>query len=146
MKEMAGKSGYCRPCHAEDMRERRRADPERARARDRESYEAKKRDPQFLERKRITSRARSADARRMERYPGASEDQIRALLADPCSYCGGPGGEIDHIEAGGSRGFDNLTAACRSCNAAKGDKSLLLFLAHRNGCFEHRRDTEVAVA
>lgn len=54
------------------------------------------------------------------------------LLADPCSYCGGPGGELDHIDPitrDGDGGFDNFTSACRTCNARKSDQTLLAFLA-----------------
>lgn len=57
------------------------------------------------------------------------------LIHDPCSYCGAPPPSIvDHIvplSAGGTSSWDNLTAACGPCNAAKGNKSLLLFLATR---------------
>lgn len=54
------------------------------------------------------------------------------LLADPCSYCGGPGGELDHVDPvgpGGDGEWINLTAACRSCNASKNDHPLLAFLS-----------------
>lgn len=57
------------------------------------------------------------------------------IYSDPCSYCGGSGGTVDHIEAihhGGINDPDNYTAACRSCNAAKGARFTLLgFLLHR---------------
>ncbi len=63
-----------------------------------------------------------------------------ALLRDPCSYCGGGSEVRDHIDArvrvGGRTGAQmataeagNLTAACSSCNAAKGSTPLLLHLA-----------------
>lgn len=47
------------------------------------------------------------------------------LRAQPCSYCGGPGGEVDHIvplARGGLHHPQNLAAACRSCNASKNDR------------------------
>lgn len=57
------------------------------------------------------------------------------LYEDPCAYCGEEGGTTDHIipiNNGGSSDEDNLTAACLSCNAAKGDRfSLLGFLLYR---------------
>lgn len=56
------------------------------------------------------------------------------LRRDPCCYCGGPAGEIDHIVPvirGGSGEWDNLTAACRSCNATKHDTDLLGYLLQR---------------
>lgn len=56
------------------------------------------------------------------------------LLKDPCAYCGGPAMEIDHIvpiSDGGTSQIDNLAPACRSCNAAKNDLSLLSFLLQK---------------
>lgn len=57
------------------------------------------------------------------------------LRADPCSYCGGPADEVDHIVPVRSRrrgaGFhasdrpENWTASCRRCNALKTDAPLL---------------------
>ena len=111
-------------------------------------------------------RKAAEDARRHDRYPdriaamrerdrsGRERDRGKrhrsplvlaynaALSRDPCSYCGGPAGETDHIvprsEAGGNTGLDhaipeleNLTAACADCNRAKGGTPLLLYLATR---------------
>ncbi len=56
------------------------------------------------------------------------------LMGDPCSYCDGSTDSLDHIEPlsrGGDSGWDNFTAACRSCNSTKNAKSLLEFLATR---------------
>jgi hypothetical protein len=53
------------------------------------------------------------------------------LRNDPCSYCGGVAGQVDHIQAvteGGSNEWTNLTASCRSCNGQKWTKPLLMFL------------------
>lgn len=53
------------------------------------------------------------------------------LLIDPCSYCGDPGGTVDHIvpvHHGGTSEPHNLTAACHSCNASKKARPLLMFL------------------
>jgi 5-methylcytosine-specific restriction endonuclease McrA len=55
----------------------------------------------------------------------------RVLLGDPCSYCGGPGGTIDHIVPrcqGGENFYENMTSACARCNGRKSDKPLLTFL------------------
>jgi 5-methylcytosine-specific restriction endonuclease McrA len=66
--------------------------------------------------------------------PVLSPDDLAymALLRhDPCSYCGEPAGTIDHIHplnSGGSGGWENLTASCRSCNPSKGTATLLAFL------------------
>lgn len=53
------------------------------------------------------------------------------LLKDPCSYCGHSADTEDHIvpvSAGGADDWENLTAACRSCNSRKQARSLLRFL------------------
>jgi len=46
-----------------------------------------------------------------------------------CSYCGDTGGpfEIDHmtpVSQGGSNDLDNLTVACKPCNASKAGRAL----------------------
>jgi 5-methylcytosine-specific restriction endonuclease McrA len=64
-------------------------------------------------------------------YHKRDPEMARVLLADPCSYCGGPGGEIDHIDAWSltaDASWTNLTAACRTCNASKNATPLLRFL------------------
>jgi len=79
---------------------------------------------------------RAAKRRYKDRLRGApltpdAETLRPFLLRDPCSYCGGPAGEVDHIApvlSGGTGDWDNLTAACRSCNASKHAKPLLGFL------------------
>jgi len=48
-----------------------------------------------------------------------------------CTYCGGVANEVDHIiplKRGGSDDPDNLTSACRTCNARKHDDSVGVFL------------------
>lgn len=53
------------------------------------------------------------------------------LRGDPCAYCGSPAAELDHVvplAAGGEDGPTNLVGACRSCNAKKHARPLLLFL------------------
>lgn len=67
----------------------------------------------------------------------------KLLQHDPCSYCGGQGGTIDHIRPQGHGehtrfsgphglfSWLNLTSACQSCNQAKADKSLLGFMLER---------------
>lgn len=55
----------------------------------------------------------------------------QVLLADPCAYCTATAEVADHIHAiarGGVTEWDNLTGACRACNARKHAKPLLLFL------------------
>lgn len=56
------------------------------------------------------------------------------LRADPCSYCAGPGGTLDHIDPtinGGLSAYDNLAGACLSCNSSKSDQRLLAFLLRK---------------
>lgn len=63
-----------------------------------------------------------------------TRDYMGSLLGDPCSYCGSRQTGIDHIDPivnGGGAEWDNLTACCRSCNASKGKRGILLFLAER---------------
>lgn len=58
-------------------------------------------------------------------------DYVKLIRKDVCSYCGSIGGTIDHIvplSAGGDSDWDNLAAACRSCNSRKNTKPLLEFL------------------
>ncbi len=80
------------------------------------------------------------------------------LVRDPCAYCGATDARLawdddggrscgeaywsylligmhrDHIEprsGAGSDVWDNLTAACRSCNSSKGTNRLLLWMVER---------------
>jgi 5-methylcytosine-specific restriction endonuclease McrA len=69
---------------------------------------------------------------------------LDVLDGDPCAYCGERfASAVDHIvpsSEGGEDGWGNLTGACKSCNSQKRTRSLLLFLAQRNGCYEWRQD------
>ena len=76
-----------------------------------------------------------ARRRRAVQKSGLNTEAYSVILErDPCSYCGAPGGEIDHIVPvanGGEHSVGNLTASCRSCNASKAAKPLLHFLRDR---------------
>lgn len=54
----------------------------------------------------------------------------RAVLARDehrCAYCRGHGNSVDHVvprSRGGRNDWENVTAACRACNAAKDDRLL----------------------
>lgn len=58
------------------------------------------------------------------------------LRYDPCAYCGGPSGTVDHIVPTAERsryrrvesGWPNLTGACEPCNRRKRNLPLLDFL------------------
>lgn len=72
--------------------------------------------------------------RSMDGLSGEAKAFLPVLLMDPCSYCGGLGGEIDHIHPvthGGDGEIGNLAASCRSCNAKKNSQSLLEFLLRK---------------
>jgi 5-methylcytosine-specific restriction endonuclease McrA len=86
-------------------------------------------------RERVRSNNRQAASRRRTQTQSAIRSEVRGyasiLRHDPCSYCGGSAGCADHIEplaSGGEHSSDNLTAACRRCNARKRTRTLLRFL------------------
>lgn len=61
-------------------------------------------------------------------------DYVRIVVNDPCVYCGGAGGTLEHIipiTAGGNNEWLNLAGACQSCNSSKNNKSLLDFMLYR---------------
>lgn len=57
------------------------------------------------------------------------------VRADPCAWCGGAGGYIDHIvpqsrcNAGRRKSWMNLTGTCAKCNVQRGDAPVLQWLA-----------------
>lgn len=56
---------------------------------------------------------------------------------DCCAYCHKPSERLqqDHIQPiskGGQHTYDNVVPACAFCNASKGSKSLLEFIAYQN--------------
>ena len=63
----------------------------------------------------------------------AAREWRNILRRDPCAYCGGAGGTIDHITPralGGSKdSIRNWTGACLQCNLKRGPRGLLYFLA-----------------
>jgi len=76
------------------------------------------------------------------RYVKARAEQTdwsSVLRNDPCAYCGGHGGTVDHIDprsqkrpASGRR----LTGCCSQCNNARGTRPLLWFLIVRAAIFK----------
>jgi 5-methylcytosine-specific restriction endonuclease McrA len=59
---------------------------------------------------------------------------VRRLRAAACTYCGKPGGTVDHVvplSRGGQHAEGNLVPACRSCNSSKADKLLIEWLILR---------------
>jgi len=67
------------------------------------------------------------------------EAWLALLRRDPCAYCSGPGGTVDHVEprSGSARGIGTVTGwvntvgACARCNGAKRDLPLLVHLHRR---------------
>lgn len=70
-------------------------------------------------------------------YPGKATKAI--FRKDLCSFCGGPGGTLDHIHPkkrakGPQRGnYMNYTGACSRCNNEKGGGHFLYFFAIKAG-------------
>ena len=64
---------------------------------------------------------------------------LALVRRDPCSYCPGRGGTVDHVEprcrsargVGTAHGWINTIGACARCNSAKRDLPLLAFLGRR---------------
>lgn len=72
-----------------------------------------------------------------KRNPGrrsAARRFAATYRSDPCAYCNGPAGEVDHIvplARGGEDTWENLTAACLPCNRSKHARPLLVWLLTR---------------
>jgi len=67
------------------------------------------------------------------------EAWLSLMRRDPCSYCGGPGGTVDHVDPrsraprglGSAHGWINTVGACSRCNGSKRDLRLIVFLQRR---------------
>lgn len=85
------------------------------------------------------SAGRTAYDARRRRHPLDAHGQLfkDVVQRDPCAYCGAPPGPdmaADHIVSlrdGGDNVWENLTAACRPCNASKRDRKLLGWMLDR---------------
>lgn len=66
---------------------------------------------------------------------------LNIIKEDPCVYCGGAGGTVEHIvpqshpawrrrnpRDTGPHHWSNMAMSCRSCNSRKSGKGLLVFL------------------
>lgn len=112
-----------RALNREYMRRRAESDPEGVRANRRRWYKTE----------RGLAYRQLSNARRRGVKPNDDALEWAVILRrDPCCFCGSLDKvEIDHIvavSAGGGGEWDNLSAACRSCNARKNDRPLLEFL------------------
>ena len=70
-----------------------------------------------------------ADATSLQTY----KEWKTVIRQDPCAYCNGPGGTVDHITplalGGAKDSIRNWTGACLPCNLERGPRGLLHFLA-----------------
>lgn len=142
----------CGPCNRARSRAWIAANTERARANRRAWYVAN------LDRVRANARTyarvqyaadsahqiANAHNQKARRRAAIGDDRVAAadqaaLLAQPCAYCGEPATELDHIvplrprvgESAGRHVRENLAPACSTCNRAKGNKPLDIWLARR---------------
>jgi 5-methylcytosine-specific restriction endonuclease McrA len=85
---------------------------------------------------------RRAMRKRQQLRRGAPMDAVahewwEIVRHDPCAYCGSRERQsLDHIDAlarGGDSHWTNLAAACRNCNSAKQDRTILEHFLHRAG-------------
>ena len=69
---------------------------------------------------------RAKDPRDQRRYK-ARRLQVLNAAGWVCYYCGGEASQVDHVipiaSGGDPMSMDNLVAACKRCNLAKGKKS-----------------------
>ena len=80
----------------------------------------------------VQARKRARAAQRRKRL--REDAYYRHLSLDPCAYCGGPGGTVDHVVPlyhGGEDTWENMAGACHDCNTRKGTKPLLRFMLVR---------------
>ncbi len=116
-------------------REKVRADARAKYLRNPEKYKQQLREWAAAHPAYISEHARKKNFRRRGApMDGDAIAYVQVLRRDPCAYCGATDStpEIDHIipiSAGGTSECQNLTAACRQCNAAKLHKPLFRFLA-----------------
>lgn len=148
---------YCKPCSVARSAEWQKANPEKhkaQRARYREKHRAALRakgldryyrlmveDPERIRANRraaaktpkgVVYNRGARHKRRGAPMDALAREWAAIVLNDPCAYCGEPAVELDHIQPvslGGDGLWENLSAACRSCNARKNDQSLLQFVA-----------------
>lgn len=79
--------------------------------------------------------AQALGTRRVYDRRVSDPEYARIVRADPCSYCGKAGGQLDHIEPvseGGALSDENFTGSCQRCNSRKRTTPLLLFLLKRS--------------
>lgn len=148
-------TSWCKPCMAENARNRRLENLEKSRASSRAYYQLNKvaiqrnlaqwrrRNKDYLttyqqewrskntDKVRLYSRVhgsiRRARERAVDNFEITSRD-IRRLLNQKCVYCGNSSTQIDHViplSRGGTNGIGNLASACTKCNASKNNRFVM---------------------
>lgn len=127
-----------RPALAEKMRvhQRPKLTPEQIRENSRRACRAYMRRKQLEDPETLRASKRKSERKRREGKTASfgAVEYAQVLALDPCTYCGGPSAEIDHIVSlarGGNGDYDNLTPACRNCNRRKYTRSALYFMLER---------------
>ena len=138
-----GKRSRCRPCERAQRKERRKANPGKDAAYQREWLaRSSAADPEFWKKRYAANRennrkwAKICQQNRRATRIGLPADLTACEWADRvaeyggrCAYClTAEGTEQDHmtpISRGGAHTLSNVVPACRSCNARKGAKTIL---------------------
>jgi 5-methylcytosine-specific restriction endonuclease McrA len=141
----SGRASACKVCDSARGRKRAKENPERHREnarrwRERNPGRAAEHQVAWVERNYdqhlAVARYRAHERRAQVRNPDEDTRTYMVIAeGDPCAYCGGPGGSLDHISSlvdGGQHDWTNLTGACQRCNKSKGAKPLLEYLLYRS--------------
>lgn len=83
----------------------------------------------------IQQRIRAARSRGIRWALSAA--QAQAIVAQPCRYCGGPGGTIDRIDSSGDYSPENVAPACHTCNSMKAAATIPQWKAHMKRILAH---------
>lgn len=91
-----------------------------------------RKDPLVKQKNKDRMKANGSKLLREQRLKGTRRlvtiAEWRKLRQGDCTYCGNPGGEVDHIiplSKGGNHSIGNLTSSCMQCNRSKGSKLLI---------------------
>jgi 5-methylcytosine-specific restriction endonuclease McrA len=140
------RKGKCSSCYRKELyaeKDREFKDRRNAYLRARRAEGKGRPSPETQEKRNARQRERrrnNPEKQRAEKFARRStlgevdKDYVALLLKDPCSYCNGPGGTIDHIVPladGGTNDWWNMTSACKSCNSSKGTNHLVQFFLRR---------------
>ena len=68
-----------------------------------------------------------------------THDHARALMAMPCTYCGGDGSGIDRWDSLGAYTVANAVPCCATCNLMKHAHSIPAWVSHMRKILAHMR-------